>query len=109
MKITEESEVYSFGVVMLEVLTGKHPIDPTVLEGLYIVDWIRERKEPADVLDMGLLARTEGETKEMLQMLGVAMLGVCPSPNDRPTKKDVAAVVVEIREESSKAAAAACP
>ncbi|KAI4326397.1 hypothetical protein MLD38_031718 [Melastoma candidum] len=111
MKITEKSDVYSFGVVMLEVLTGKQPIDPTIPEGLHIVDWIRGRKARAEVLDAGPIARPESEIEEMVQTLGVAMLCVNPSPNDRPTMKDVAAMVEEIRQRdreefSSKAAAA---
>ncbi|KAI5315589.1 hypothetical protein L3X38_044765 [Prunus dulcis] len=42
MKITEKSDVYSYGVVVLEVLTGKQPIDPTIPDGLHIVDWARK-------------------------------------------------------------------
>ncbi|KAK9931382.1 hypothetical protein M0R45_018658 [Rubus argutus] len=38
MKITEKSDVYSYGVVVLEVLTGKQPIDPTIPDGLHVVD-----------------------------------------------------------------------
>lgn len=105
MKITEKSDVYSFGIVMLEVLTGKQPIDPTIPEGLHIVDWVRQRRGGAEVLDASLRARPQPEIEEMLQTLGVAMLCVNPSPTDRPTMKDVAAVLGEIRqgrEESMK-------
>ena len=100
MKITEKSDVYSFGVVMLEVLTGKQPIDPTIPEGLHIVDWMRrKRKEGADVLDPSLRHTTEVEIQEMMQTVGVAMLCVHPSPEDRPTMRDVAAMLKEIRQE----------
>lgn len=44
MKITEKSDVYSYGVVVLEVLTGKQPIDPTIPDGLHIVDWVRQKR-----------------------------------------------------------------
>lgn len=106
MKITEKSDVYSFGVVVLEVLTGKQPIDPTIPDGLHIVDWVRQKRGVADeVLDPGLRLRPEPEIQEMMQSLGVAMLCVQPSPDDRPTMKDVAAMLKEIRherEENSK-------
>ncbi|KAI6694481.1 hypothetical protein NL676_022191 [Syzygium grande] len=98
MKITEKSDVYSFGIVMLEVLTGKQPIDPTIPEGLHIVDWVRQRRGGAVVLDASLRARPQPEIDEMLQTLGVAMLCVNASPTDRPTMKDVAALIGEIRQ-----------
>lgn len=98
MKITEKSDVYSFGIVMLEVLTGKQPIDPTIPEGLHIVDWVRQRRGGAVVLDASLRARPQPEIDEMLQTLGVAMLCVNVSPTDRPTMKDVAALIGEIRQ-----------
>lgn len=97
MKITEKSDVYSYGVVVLEVLTGKQPIDPTIPDGLHIVDWVRQKKGGIEVLDPGLQSRPESEIEEMLQTLGVALLCVNSSPDDRPTMKDVAAVLEEIR------------
>lgn len=105
MKITEKSDVYSYGVVVLEVLTGKQPIDPTIPEGQHIVDWVRQKRGGTEVLDPNLRLRPEPEIQEMMQTLGVAMLCVHPSPDDRPSMKDVAAMLKEIRlerEESSK-------
>ncbi|KAG9149327.1 hypothetical protein Leryth_003292 [Lithospermum erythrorhizon] len=100
MKITEKSDVYSYGVVVLEVLTGKQPIDPTIPDGLHIVDWVRQKRCQPEVLDESLRSRTEGEIEEMIQTLGVAMLCVNPSPYDRPTMKDIAAMLNEIRHEN---------
>ncbi|KAI3678734.1 hypothetical protein L6452_38037 [Arctium lappa] len=106
MKVTEKSDVYSFGVVMLEVLTGKQPIDPTIEDGLHIVDWVRQKRGGVEVLDLSLRARPDPELEEMMQTLGVALLCVAPSPDDRPSMKDVEAMLTEIRhdrEEGSKA------
>ncbi|KAJ8534602.1 hypothetical protein K7X08_016330 [Anisodus acutangulus] len=100
MKITEKSDVYSFGVVVLEVLTGKQPIDPTIPDGLHIVDWVRQKRGNAEeVLYVSLHARPESEIEEMMQTVGVAILCVNPPPDDRPTMKDVAAMLKEIRHE----------
>ncbi|BFG42783.1 hypothetical protein CerSpe_290570 [Prunus speciosa] len=99
MKITEKSDVYSYGVVVLEVLTGKQPIDPTIPDGLHIVDWVRQRRGGVEVLDASLRARPESEIEEMLQTLGVALLCINSTPDDRPTMKDVAAMLKEIRQE----------
>lgn len=97
MKITEKSDVYSYGVVVLEVLTGKQPIDPTIPDGQHVVDWVRRHKGGAAVLDPALRGRSDTEVEEMLQVMGVALLCVSPTPDDRPTMKDVAALLKEIR------------
>ena len=102
MKITEKSDVYSYGVVVLEVLTGKQPIDPTIPDGLHIVDWVRQRKGGVEVLDPSLHSRPESELEEMMQTLGVALLCVNPTPDDRPSMKDVAAMLKEIRQEKEE-------
>ncbi|XP_050204834.1 LRR receptor-like serine/threonine-protein kinase RGI2 [Mercurialis annua] len=99
MKITEKSDVYSYGVVVLEVLTGKQPIDPTIPEGLHIVDWVRQKKGKTEVVDPSLRARPESEIDEILQTIGVALLCVNPSPEERPTMKDVSAMLKEIRQD----------
>ena len=51
------------------------------------------------MLDESLRARPESEIEEMLQTLGVALLCVNSSPDDRPTMKDVVAMMKEIRQE----------
>jgi serine/threonine protein kinase len=97
MKITEKSDVYSYGVVVLEVLTGKQPIDPTIPDGLHVVDWVRRCRDRGDVLDPALRGRSSSEVEEMMQVMGVALLCVSAAPDDRPTMKDVAAMLKEIR------------
>ncbi|QHO42293.1 Receptor-like protein kinase [Arachis hypogaea] len=103
MKITEKSDVYSYGIVLLEVLTGKQPIDPTIPDGLHVVDWVRQKKG-LDVLDPRLLSRPESEIEEMTQALGIAMLCVNPSPEERPTMRDIAAMLKEIKQEREESA-----
>lgn len=99
MKITEKSDVYSYGVVVLEVLTGKQPIDPTIPDGLHVVDWVRQKRGGIEVLDQSLLSRPESEIEEMMQALGIALLCVNSNPDDRPTMKDVSAMLQEIKHE----------
>ncbi|XP_027115701.1 uncharacterized protein [Coffea arabica] len=99
MKITEKTDVYSYGVVMLEVLTGKQPIDPTIPDGVHIADWVRQKNGCLEIHDPSLLSRPESEIDEMTQTLGIALLCVNASPEERPTMKDVAAMLKEIKNE----------
>ncbi|KAL8142146.1 hypothetical protein V2J09_015178 [Rumex salicifolius] len=100
-KVTEKSDVYSFGVVLLEVLTGRHPLDPTLPGGAHLVQWVRDhlhgKGDPNDILDTKLRGRADPQMHEMLQTLAVAFLCVSTRADDRPTMKDVVAMLKEIR------------
>lgn len=39
-KLTEKSDVFSFGVMLLELITGKRPVDPTQAMEDSLVDWV---------------------------------------------------------------------
>ncbi|XAR56823.1 Non-specific serine/threonine protein kinase [Bertholletia excelsa] len=100
--ITEKSDVYSFGVILLEVLTGRHPLDPTLPGGVPLVQWARDhlnaKGDPVDILEPKLRGRAEPEMHELLQTLAVSFLCLSSRPRDRPTMKDVVAMIREIRQ-----------
>uniref|UniRef100_A0A803Q411 non-specific serine/threonine protein kinase n=1 Tax=Cannabis sativa TaxID=3483 RepID=A0A803Q411_CANSA len=96
----------NYGVVVLEVLTGKQPIDPTIPDGLHVVDWVRQKRGGIEVLDESLLSRSESEIEEMMQALGIALLCVNSTPDERPTMKDVSAMLKEIKHEREEYAKA---
>ncbi|CAK8538951.1 unnamed protein product [Lathyrus sativus] len=101
-KINEKTEVYSFGVVILEVLTGRHPLDPTLPEGIHLVQWVKNhlasKKDPFEILDSKLRGRTEPTTMhEILQTLAVSILCVNAKAYERPTMKDTLAMLNQFR------------
>ncbi|KAI4346103.1 hypothetical protein L6164_013183 [Bauhinia variegata] len=97
MKITKKSDVYSFEVVLLEVLMGEQPNDPTIPDGLNVVDWVKQKRGEIEVLDPRLPFKTESEINEMMQVLGIALLCVNSVPGARPAMKEVAAMLKEIK------------
>ncbi|WCJ27638.1 Leucine-rich receptor-like protein kinase family protein [Euphorbia peplus] len=100
-RITEKSDVYSYGVVLLEVLTGRHPLDPTLPGGAALVQWVRDhlasKKDPAEILDQKLRGRADPTMHEMLQTLAVSFLCISNRMDDRPAMKDIVAMLKEIR------------
>lgn len=101
MNITEKSDVYSYGVVLLEILSGRSAVEPQVGDGLHIVEWVKRKMgsfEPAvSILDTKLQGLPDQMVQEMLQTLGIAMFCVNSSPAERPTMKEVVALLMEVK------------
>lgn len=109
LKITEKSDVFSYGVVLLEIITGKKPVDPSFPpENQHVIQWVREslksKRDPIDVIDPKLQGNSYSHVQEMFQALGIALLCTSNRAEDRPTMKDVVALLKEIRQEIVPAA-----
>lgn len=39
-KLTEKSDVFSFGVMLLELISGRRPVDPSLVKDDSLVDWV---------------------------------------------------------------------
>lgn len=108
VKITEKSDVYSYGVVLLEIITGKKPVDPSFGEGQHVIQWVREqlksKRDPVQILDPKLQGHPDTQIQEMLQALGISLLCTSTRAEDRPTMKDVAVLLREIRHDPSSGA-----
>ncbi|KAL4364207.1 hypothetical protein GQ457_04G013380 [Hibiscus cannabinus] len=86
-KATQASDVYSYGVLLLELLTGKSPIHATGGEEIvHLVRWVHSvvREEwTAEVFDVELLQYPNIE-EEMVEMLQIGMSCVVRIPEQRP-------------------------
>ncbi|KAI8016319.1 MDIS1-interacting receptor like kinase 2 [Camellia lanceoleosa] len=87
MEVNEKLDVYSFGVLMLEVLMGKHPGD--------LITHVSSSPVTAhdillkDILDSRLpIPRTRME-KEVALVAKLALACLHPSPQCRPTMRQV--------------------
>ncbi|KAG6546066.1 hypothetical protein Mapa_012472 [Marchantia paleacea] len=107
MKITDKSDVYSYGVVLLEILTGRKAVEPGLGENWHIVKWVQEMINQSkcsgnnhatwEVIDSRLRCMPDAFIQEMSQALGVALLCVNSVPAERPTMKEVVALLLEVK------------
>lgn len=100
LKVDEKIDIYSFGVVLLELLTGKKPLDPEFGESVDIVEWIRKKIRDNVGLE-GALDPNVGNCKhvqeEMLLVLRIALLCTAKLPRDRPSMRDVITMLGEAK------------
>ncbi|KAL3828094.1 hypothetical protein ACJIZ3_016896 [Penstemon smallii] len=100
LKVDEKSDIYSYGVVLMELLTGKRPLDPIFAESIDIVEWIRRKmrdhKHLEEVLDSSV-GSTKHVKEEMLLVLRIAILCTAKLPKDRPSIRDVLTMLGEAK------------
>ncbi|KAL3682690.1 hypothetical protein R1sor_000712 [Riccia sorocarpa] len=101
-KITQKADVYSFGVLLLELLTGRQPSQSQQSQGAVdLPKWVNSvvREEwTAEVFDRDL--KTQGsEVDEMVTLLQIAMACLTSNPEERPKMAQVVKLIDQIRPE----------
>ncbi|XVF81068.1 hypothetical protein PTKIN_Ptkin15bG0126700 [Pterospermum kingtungense] len=100
LKVDEKIDIYSFGVVLLELLTGKKPLDPEFGESIDIVEWIRRKVGDNKALEEALdpnLGNCKHIQEEMLLVVRIALLCTAKHPKDRPSMRDVITMLGEAK------------
>ncbi|KAB5512068.1 hypothetical protein DKX38_029096 [Salix brachista] len=90
LKIDEKSDIYSFRVVLLELVTRKMPLNPAFGESIDIVEWIRRKiKTLEEALDHSIAGHCKHVQEEILLVLRIAILCTAKLTKDRPSMRDV--------------------
>lgn len=99
LRVNEKSDTYSFGVVILELVTGRKPIDPEFGEK-DLVMWACNTLDQKGV-DHVLDSRLDSFYKEEIcKVLNIGLMCTSPLPINRPAMRRVVKMLQEVGPES---------
>ncbi|KAL1815822.1 hypothetical protein ACET3Z_018396 [Daucus carota] len=97
-RATVKGDVYSYGVVLLELLTGKRPNDETFIEeGTRLVTWVKvvvQEKREEYVIDSVIKIYP---SEEVSAVFNIALMCLESDPTRRPTMAEVVKMLERIK------------
>ncbi|GLT48067.1 hypothetical protein SLA2020_217090 [Shorea laevis] len=100
-RYTDKSDIFSFGMILAVLLTGRDPNDPFFREAVNIgslVRWLRHLQQAGkarEALDKSILGE-EVEEDEMLMAVKIAVVCLSDLPADRPSSDELVLLLTQL-------------
>ncbi|GLJ25353.1 hypothetical protein SUGI_0485510 [Cryptomeria japonica] len=94
--LTDKCDVYSFGVILMELITGRRPIESPESEVVHLCEYVRssvERGDGAACIDPNLLLQPDNEIMEVLKL---GLICTAQIPSKRPSMAEIVQVLESI-------------
>ncbi|XP_062168838.1 probable LRR receptor-like serine/threonine-protein kinase At1g56140 isoform X1 [Alnus glutinosa] len=92
--LTEKADVFAFGVVALEIVSGRPNSDSSLEEDkVYLLEWAWQLHENNSEVDLTDSTLSEFNEEEVKRMIGVSLLCTQASPTLRPSMSRVVAML----------------
>ncbi|KAK2368178.1 putative leucine-rich repeat receptor serine/threonine-protein kinase [Trifolium repens] len=93
--LTDKADVYSFGIVALEIVSGRsNTLYRTKEEAFYLLDWAHSLKESGDLMELvDTRLGSDFNKQEALVMINVALLCTNVTSNLRPSMSSVVSML----------------
>ncbi|XP_058071860.1 probable LRR receptor-like serine/threonine-protein kinase At1g56140 [Magnolia sinica] len=104
--LTEKADIFGFGVVALEIVSGRaNPCENVYPENMYLVEWAWHLHENNRALELVDPTLSNFDAEEAARMIGIGLLCIQASPSLRPPMSRVVAMLqgdIEVSTVTSK-------
>lgn len=97
LRANEKCDIYGFGVMILEIVTGRRPVEYGEDNVVILNDHVRVLLEQGNVLDCVDPTMSEYPEEEMLPVMKLALVCTSQIPSSRPTMAEVVQILQVIK------------